>query len=635
MCGIAGILDGRERVSPGLIDAMANALAHRGPDGGRVRLVGSLAIGHRRLSILDPTSAGDQPMVSPDHRLHLVHNGEIYNFLELRDQLRAAGREFRTETDTEVILAAYATWGPRCVERFNGIWALALWDAAEDRLFLSRDRLGVKPLFLAEHDGVLAFASEIKGLLVLPWKLREPDGPIVRDFLLDGRVDHTDRTFLKGIHRLPAGHNLLVSGRHRRLWRYWHPGGLGRDARLDAQPQDATSVEDLRACLIDSVALQLRTDVPIGSCLSGGLDSSSIVATASALRRGTLATRDGLHRERDGHPQLAFFAGFADKGIDERRFADAAARSAGVELRTTTPDHTAFAADLEDIVRSQDEPFTSTSIVAQYHVMKLARATGIRVLLDGQGADELLAGYPANAAPREAGALRSRDVGRVLGRWMRGSWTVSPTRALWYVATDGALPPTWARSSRRIRDWLGPAVGNGDPVEIDIPKLEGTILARAMWRDVAATHLPALLRYEDRNSMRFGIEARVPFLDHRLVEAALLLPDRLKVADGVHKVALRRAVTGLVPDSVIARRDKVGFASPERRWLGESLTLLAPLGRNSASERSGLLQPRSVSRSIEQWMRGQLPTDVMWRILSLELWARVVLDDERHVLAVG
>jgi asparagine synthase (glutamine-hydrolysing) len=611
---------------------MTEAIAHRGPDDKAVHELGSLVLGHRRLSILDPTPASNQPMRSADGRYLVIHNGEIYNFLELADELRSQGHVFRTESDTEVLLTSYAAWGPDCVTKFNGIWAFVIWDTLEEQLFLSRDRLGVKPLFLAEGSGQLAFASVIKALLTLPWVDRTPDPAAVRDFLMNGLVDHTSHTFFDGIRRLPAAHNMLIKRDTRRTWRYWAPPSLSGDASTSSTTADAQSIDSIKSLVIDSISMQLRSDVSVGSCLSGGLDSSTIVTVADGLRRGTISATGAKHHERDQYPQMAFFASFPDPGIDERPFVDAVVRATDVDLRTTTPDAERVLETIADVVWQQDEPFGSTSIVAQYHVMRLAREAGVKVLLDGQGADELLGGYPGNASPRYAGALRSSEWSALIGRWLRRGSPAPPERLLWHVLTNGRPPPTAARSSRVLRSRLGPSTAHAANLRAPRVHLEGTMLARTLWRDVESAHLPGLLRYEDRNSMAFGIEARVPFLDHRLVELALALPDRLKIDEGEHKLVLRRGMAGIVPEVVLRRRDKVGFSTPERKWLNEAISALDHLADTPESEALGLLRLGAVRWALDSWRGKEIARDVFWRILSLELWLRIVVKGDRSAL---
>jgi len=621
VCGIAGVLDLRTRVAePALAQGMLDRLAHRGPDDeGRVNL-GPLAFGMRRLSILDPSPRGHQPMASPDGRRWLVHNGEIYNFLELADELGRLGHRFESAGDTEVILAAYAEWGIDCVTRFNGIWAFALWDADRGRLILSRDRFGVKPLFVARGDGRIAFASEIKALLSLPWVTADPEPAAIHDFLLDGLVDHAPQTFFRGIEHVAAAHTLVVSAEGEQLRRYWGPPELAGDAFSGPAPGDEARVEEIRALLVDSVALQLRTDVPIGSCLSGGIDSSSIVAVASALRQGGLVPTWASRRDRDGAAHMAFFAEFREPGLDERRFVDAVIESTGTTLLTTSPSANAALQSLDAVVRAQDEPFGSTSIVAQYFVMERAHRSSIKVLLDGQGADEILAGYGQYRAMRVAGALRSGDLAS-----RRAAMRALVARQVHLLPTAGHLVlggrrvPGPLRRDRMPRELLGLVVrrtGSLNPA-LDVPP--GTVLARNLWRQVASENLPALLRYEDRNSMAFGIEARVPFLDHRLVEASLLLPDRLKIAGREQKIALRRAMVGIVPQAVLDRRDKVAFQAPQRRWLLDPAFEARFQGRRRA-ESTGLLATGTIPRLFDLCRRGRVSDTLLWRAICVELW---------------
>jgi len=635
MCGIAGSVDWSDpTVAPATdVGVMANALVHRGPDDYSVVQVGAATLGHCRLSILDPTPAGRQPMSTPDGRFWLVYNGEIYNFLELRSELERVGHQFLTETDSEVVLAAFAEWGPNCVSHFNGMWALGIWDAARSRLFLSRDRLGVKPLFLARSGHRLAFASEIKSLLTIPWVRGDLDITIVRDYLLDGVIDHTERTFFQFIKRLPASHSLVASDSSERLVRYWSPPRLAEDASLRPDAGDANRIDEVRALLIDSVALRLRSDVPLGSCLSGGLDSSSIVGIAAALRNGRFLAQPLTRREREQSPHRVFFAHFTGEGLDERTFVDDVVVATGTNLSSVTPTTEDFQRVIRQLLWHQDEPVVSTSLTAQYLVMQDARSAGVKVLLDGQGADELFAGYPSYGIVRAASALRSGDLrsgsrflGSSLGQIARGlrysiTGTTTRSRLPSRVGPIGrAVKPLWGYLDDRVR--------REEPLMPELDPQPGTFLARFLWDQVRATHLPALLRYEDRNSMAFGIEARVPFLDYRLVEAALALPDRLRVNPPERKIALRAAVRDVVPSSVLGRRDKIAFQTPQQSWLMGSLQWLGPLAERSRAEELGFIQRGGLLRAVNDFAAGRLGNQPFWRLANLELWARDVVDQK-------
>lgn len=619
VCGLAGVLRGDSGgPDQATLRRMNARLAHRGPDDEGSLDIGPLTLLHRRLSILDTSAAGHQPMCSHDGSLAILHNGEIYNFLELADELTELGHAFVSRTDTEVILTAYREWGLDCFRRFNGIWALALWNAGSQTLLLSRDHFGVKPLFVTDVGGDLYFASEIKALLEIPGVDRTPQPAALRDFLVDGVVDHGNSTFYRGIDRVPAAHALVVSPSGRRLVRYWGPPRLTQDAGFAAGPEDESLVDELRQRLVDAVALQVRSDVPLGSCLSGGLDSSSIVTLAAAIRDGRLAARTD-HQERDRLPQLAFFAEFREPGIDERPYVDEVINAAGIELRTVTPTARDFADTLPMVLDHQDEPFASASIVAQYHVMRLARESGVTVLLDGQGADELFAGYPPFAGPRFGGALRQRHFAALAPDGRMDSRQLAST--LRYAALGASRRPGWLGGASVPR-WLGRALRDTGSLWRDETSPEGTVLAQVLWQQITGDGLPALLRYEDRNSMAFGIEARVPFLDVRLVEFALQLPDRLKIANGRRKVILQRAVQGYVPESVLQRRDKIAFAAPQARWLRESAPAWQELRNSPRLEEMEFVSPGTLSRGLEQLWQGVSDHELAFRLVVAEMWLR-------------
>ena len=620
MCGLAGVSYAvAASRDDELLRRIGGRLAHRGPDDeGRFDGAGATLL-HRRLSILDPTSAGHQPMCSDDGALAILHNGEIYNFLELRDELRELGHRFRTETDTEVILAAYREWGLDFVRHFNGIWALALWDAPRATMVLSRDPFGVKPLYLAERNGDVYFASEIKALLEVPGVGRKPNRRALRDFVVHGIVDHSDDTFYAGIRRVPAGHVLTIRDGTQRAVRYWTPPGFSTDSSFEVDGGDAALVDDLRQRIVNAVALQLRSDVPIGSCLSGGIDSSTIVSVAAALRDGRL-TAERRHAERDRQPQLAFFAEFREPGLDERGHVDSVVAATGVDLRTVTPTASDFADLLPVVLDQQDEPFGSASVVVQYTVMRLAHEGGVTVLLDGQGSDELFAGYLPFIGPRLGGALRN---GHALGvaRALRSRPALLPV-TLRYALLGAAKRPGWLGGDQRP-DWLGPALATTETL-LRVPEApaEGTVLSHVLWQQLTGDGLPALLRYEDRNSMAFGIEARVPFLDLPLVEFALRLPDRLKVARTRRKVALLRAMDGIVPPSVLRRTDKIAFTPPQRRWLREIEPRLRPLSVAPLTESAGYVRPGTLRTALGGLAHGGAEDALPWRLAVTEMWLR-------------
>jgi asparagine synthase (glutamine-hydrolysing) len=618
VCGIAGIVDftGEARLEQAL--AMSRELAHRGPDGDGSFAEPGVALAFRRLAILDPTPAGDQPMPDPTGRYRLIHNGEIYNYRELRPELESKGHRFRSGSDTEVLLAAYAEWGPSCVQRFNGMWAFAIWDSQERRLFASRDRFGVKPFYYAHEGGRLTFASEPKALLV-GQSHRRANLVAIRDYLGQGYLDHTPQTFFEGIVRLPPAHSLTFDANGLRLDRYW---SLERH-----DPPAGDHVEQVRELFVDSVRLRLRSDVPIGTCLSGGLDSSSIVVTVDHLRR-----TEAENARQIGETQQTFTAFFDDRETDERPYAHAVVERTRVEPHWVTFSDRELVDSIPAIVASQDEPFGSTSMVAQWYVMRAAKAAGLTVMLDGQGGDEIFAGYHGYFAAYYADLLKSGRIGVLRDelkayRNLHGAGSAKlaemvvrrffPDRMRWIARGR----------SRGSAQLVHSELGTGFTPEAngaDFPDHLRTLLHLIL----TSRGLPELLRYEDRNSMAHSLEARVPFLDYRLVELMFSLPGGKLIEGGMTKSILRRAMGDLLPPTVRDRVDKLGFVTPEHRFLRGTLgDLAADIFASQSFRERGWVDPAAARRRLEQHRRGELKAGFeLWRALNLELWARRYID---------
>jgi asparagine synthase (glutamine-hydrolysing) len=604
MCGLCGVVDLDAPAERATVGRWLDELSHRGPNGRGLYAADGVCLGHLRLAIIDLSDAGLQPFASEDGRLQLLHNGEIYNYLELRDELRAKGHVFRTETDTEVILAAYREWGRRCVERFNGMWAFLVWDAAERTLFASRDRFGVKPLYYRLDGGRLAFASE-------PWVLRREGANLaaVRDYLEQGDLDHGEETFFAGVRRLPPAHSLTFGLDGLCIERYW---------RLEPRDPPGDPVAAVRETVLDAVRLQLRSDVPVGTCLSGGIDSSAIAVAVA----------------HHGHEhQKTVTAYFDEPGFDERPYARAVVQATGADAHWVTFDARDLLDTLPAIVHAQGEPFGSTSICAGWYVMRAAREAGLTVMLDGQGGDEVFAGYRAAYGYRIADLVaggRVTEAGRELAAfWSRhGSEPVAaagvlarpflPERvgaaARARLKGSAALPHPDLRAAVRARE------GNGHP----FPDRLRSHLARTLSR----RGLPELLRYEDRNSMAHSLEARVPLLDHRLVELAYSLDGAQLLARGETKSVLRHALADLLPRAVRERTDKLGFVTPERRFMREALGDIAADTFASREFRTrGLVDPEAARRRLARHRSGDSTAGMeLWRALNVELWARTYLD---------
>jgi asparagine synthase (glutamine-hydrolysing) len=659
MCGIFGVWHRNNRpVDLEAVKYATTTLRHRGPDdegyllvntqAGRIMGCGgtdtdrrlalprieelfaqpfNLVLGHRRLAILDLSPAGHQPMAGSDGMLWIVYNGEIYNYLELRDELKAYGHGFQTETDTEVILAAYKQWGPACLARFNGMWAFALYDEREQRLFCARDRFGIKPFHYVFKDGTFAFASEIKALLGMGIGKRAADPAAVFDYLVWGLVNHSQRTFFAGISALLPGHYLLVQEEKISIHRYWELDRAVEDDRV-TDCNDLELAERFRELLTDAIRLRLRSDVPIGTCLSGGLDSSSIVCLANRLMFCDKQPPSHIMGAR----QKTFTAAFDDPSIDERRYVEVVVRATGAEPHYTFPRPEHLLELLPRLLRHQEEPFGSTSIYAQWQVMALAKQHGITVLLDGQGADELLAGYPFAWDVYLGDLFRS---GRWLTLWRevdhyqgRGQVGEAGRLAGLRRALFSAIPRPVKDGVRELQGERWPSWLNPDFVKIHKEtrtwpyRADGTL--RTFLMDQMRYHLPSLLRFEDRNSMAFSLEARVPFLDYRLARFTLALEDQQRISRGVSKTILRRAMKRVVPEAILARRDKIAFATPEGAWLQGPLWLHVKEILLSESFRNLPFFNHAKLRSLlEHYQQGQVQsTSMLWSWLNLTLWVR-------------
>lgn len=643
MCGIGGVFDVRG-VTPhlGALRRATRAISHRGPDGEgfgvfdvsarravHVGLHGELpdaageatvALGHRRLAIIDLSAAGLQPMANEDRQLWLVFNGEIYNFVELRAELESAGHTFGSHTDSEVILHAYEEWGEACVHRFVGMWAFAILDLRERRLFCSRDRFGIKPFHYTWRAGRFAFGSEIKQLLEFGFVDRAADERVVHDFLRYEAVDAGARTFFDGVRRLPQGHNLRVplDGSEPEVVCYYRP---------TVSPAGPMTTEEAAAefarLLRQSVGLHLRSDVDVGSCLSGGLDSAAIVCLMQSILDDASGGR--------GARQHTFSAVFDEPEANEAEYAREVIRATGVEAHWTTPSPVDLLADLDRLVWHQEEPFGSTSIFAQWSVFKLIHEAGVKVVLDGQGADEQLGGYVSLAHPYFAELAARRQYVRLMRETLAHARLQGrPWRPLLPGRLGGAIRRLTRHASvamsRPPSDWL--ASGFEDRIHPDSEFLEAlqdrpygerAHLSNALHQFTFRYNLPALLRYEDRNSMAFSVESRVPYLDHRLVEFAFSLPSSMKIRDGWTKRVMRDALRGVIPETIRQRARKMGFATPEATWQRDALRPL--VSGALADERIRRYVDPDRARRFESAIheRGLLDFGP-WRWVSLHLW---------------
>lgn len=609
MCGIAGVVEAHP--DPNVLRAMSDLLAHRGPDGsGLVIRDERVGLAHRRLAIIDLTETGAQPMSSASGA-EIIFNGEVYNYVELRRELADLGVTFHGGTDIEVLLAAYDHWGSDCLSRLNGMFAFAIYDPRRRVLFAARDRFGEKPFYYhSAADGSFVFASELKALFVHPRVPRRADMDSVYRFLRFKEADREPQTFFADIRALPAGHSLTLSvdGGHPSVQPYWS---------LVDRPVSRASHSDLvgqfGSRLGDSIRLRLRSDVPVGSSLSGGLDSSAIV--------GYIARACGVKQ------QHTFSARFPGSILDEGRYIADVVGFSGAQSHEVVPEPTAE--DLASTVWHLDQPFLSLSIYAQWLVMRLAQQANITVLLDGQGADEMLGGYHFYLGSHYRALFQ-------YGRWLR---LVREARQ--YAARNGTrrlaalayygLPENVARQAKRFvrRPGIAPDFvaehGHIPPAQ---KHLYGDPLRHALHATLTHTMLPTLRRQANRNSMAFSREVRLPFLDHRLFELAFDLPSDLKVNGATTKVVLRRAMAGYLPTSVLGRYDKIGYAPPQAAWLRGPLRDLVA---DALHSQAFIDRPWTDVPHLQQAWDELLAGETAWegeiaRALSLELWAQRYLD---------
>ncbi len=568
MCGIAGGFWYRDREDIDVrLRSALDCLRHRGPNDSGYEVVRnavrSIAIGQTRLSIIDLSSGGHQPMLSADGHVALVFNGEIYNYKELRTELRSLGHVFRSESDTEVLLAAYAQWGAACLRRLVGMFAFVVHDRSRGRIFCARDAFGIKPFFYEWNDDGFLFASEQSALRALRGRAFEPDLQRSYDYLVHGDYDSQERSFLKGVQHLPPGAFLdvdVASSVRAQPTIWW------RAPTAETKLSFPDAVEAVREQFLFNAKLHLRSDVPVGMALSGGIDSSAVVC---AVRH--LAPDLPIHT-------FSYIAD--DSRLSEESWVDLVNEKVSAiphKVRVTSDD---LVRDLDRLIEIQGEPFGSTSIYAQYRVYQLAKEKGVTVTLDGQGADELLAGYEGYPGQRMLSLFESRRylaMHRFATAW--ASWPGrSYYRAYMYLGR-AALPDSIYRRARKVlgRDFEPDWLKNDLLREAGVKFREARTPLRSDCRrrrvieqlahSLQARGLPHLLRHGDRNSMAFSIESRVPFLTIEMAELLLSLPEHYLISEsGETKRVFRAAMRGIVPDAILGRRDKIGLATPEREW---------------------------------------------------------------------
>ncbi len=561
MCGIAGIISAyQDKFNKSDVEKMSACLSHRGPDGTSLwqNDDATAILGHNRLAIIDLSDAASQPMHYLE-RYTIVHNGEIYNYKELREQLVSFGYAFKSQSDTEVILAAYDHWKDNCLQHFDGMFAFAIWDAKERSLFAARDRFGEKPFYFhIDHaEKTLWFASELKSFYTQSFSKKEYNGNLLLQYLATGVSHNADslQTFHVDIMKLPARHFLKFSP-------------FSDSAILDIEPyydldksnriniSAAEAVEQFRSLFYSSVHRRLRSDVEIGTSLSGGLDSSSIIAAIHQLNQSN-------------KPQKAFTASFPGFTKDETAYAVTVAKQFNLQHYITSPSEFNLVNDIEKFLAQHDEPVSSSSVYAQYKVYELAKQHGIKVVLDGQGADEVLAGYSKYIQ----WFLQDLYTGKQNNQLEQESKNLNSIFS--FKNKLAAKFPSWAaiqleRKSYKKqkmqpdlnREFIKEHISHRSIYKPIVKNLNDIL-----YDDMFSGNLEELLRNADRNAMAHGIEVRLPFLSHELVEFVFSLPSSFKMHNGFSKYLLRETMSEVLPDEIVWRKDKIGFEPPQQQWM--------------------------------------------------------------------
>lgn len=625
MCGIAGIVNvSGAPVTQEVVRAMTRALSHRGPDDEGTWFGTGVGLGHRRLSIIDLSAAGHQPMTNEDGNLWITYNGEVYNAAALRAELEVAGHVFRSKTDTEVILHAYEEWGTHCLSRFNGMFAFAIWNERERKLFAARDQFGIKPFFYYFNGRTFVFGSEIKALFKCPEVPRRANLDVGFDYLAEGYLERGNETFFEEILQLAPGHAVVLTDSRLHTFQYYK---IDPEHKVDvADPHEV--VERFRALLEESVALRFVSDVTVATNLSGGLDSTALVSLAI---RHLKATGGEL-------PHYTFSACFDSAELDERPFIHKVSAELPLKLHYAFPAQERLLEQIEEQTLRQDQPVMSAAMIAKGEVMRLVRDTGIKVVLEGQGADEYLCGYTAAARWAVADFLQA-------GRWLTAanqfrhfqrihshSWFDSLTGVVDIAFPRAASKLSIRRRLRRIRanghtpirySWLSDEF-QSQRRPSELPRMASGELDNYCMRGMYERHLPFYLRCDDHNAMAFGIEAREPFLDHRLVEFVMALPSEYRIRNGVSKWILREALRGIVPDSIRTYPGKRPFPTPQLEWLrGAEQKSIVGLLESSRFKGRGLCSATGALDAVRELSHGNdSKSNLVWRLVNYEMWMR-------------
>ena len=605
MCGFTGFIDSSLSADDAhaLIKPMLDSISHRGPDFSDSWFSEGVMLGHNRLSIIDLSEHGNQPMHYKD--LVIIFNGEIYNYLEIKEELIDKNYKFNSNCDTEVILASYKEWGDKCVSKFMGMWSFVIWDETKKQLFCSRDRFGIKPFYYIVKGNKFYFSSEYKPLKKSPLYNNKLNIEQVSRGLQLGWIEYHNETYFEEIKSLPAAHNLLVADKEFKITKYWDLDNITQNNISESESSDL-----FKNYFLDSVKLHMRSDVPVASCLSGGLDSSSIVSAVQHLYENKPYKTFSIYYEGENE-------------VDERPFINKVINKyPNVYPYYYTPSDDELPDAFERAVFHCDVPATGSSFISQYFLMKLISDHKIKVVLDGQGADEYLGGYMHSFYRLIGQKLKQFNLSsalRILNTLAKeqnySSGKKSDVLLKSLISSALSEQKLYSLEYHRYYPFLIDELKNKTPLELK--NIEGSSLNNFLYNLIFTTSLPSLLHYEDRNSMAFSIESRVPFLDHRLVEFAFSLPDECKIKGSTTKYILRESLKKILPTEITNRKDKKGFVTPgEIKWLRGPLSYLV-----TNFKIPDFVNKEKARKLIDDFKAGDnSKASLVWRLVVLSYW---------------
>ncbi|QYY42544.1 asparagine synthase (glutamine-hydrolyzing) [Aneurinibacillus thermoaerophilus] len=644
MCGFVGVFDlNKVPINLGCLCKMRDMIIHRGPDDEGIYIDHNLGLGFRRLSIID-VELGHQPMTTVDGRYTIVFNGEIYNYVELRTYLVRSGVSFKTESDTEVLLHLFAQKGKDCLSLLNGMFAFAIWDKEKRELFIARDRMGIKPLYYyADHERFI-FASEIKAIIADRTIRREPNYPAILDYLSFMYIPG-DKTFFKGIHKLMPGHYAIVGeNKPLQIEQYW-------DITFNyAEKTEKQFVEELRSVIDDAVRIHLRSDVPVGCHLSGGLDSSTVTCLAAKHLQKPFKTFSGKFTE--------------DEFYDETKYAKVVSKAANTTYLETVPSKSFFQKSLHKLVWHMDEPCVGPGIIPQYAVCQLA-AKNVKVALGGQGGDEIFGGYPRYffTYEKSTGFTKSINTQQAIEQsllkklankfvFVKGymkqhgiKTTIEKIRKNLMEHNNGtcSFEDVWrkysssfANASSVFSETLRTQLAGYNPDEAFFQFIRkdvtDDIFDKMLYHDMKA-YLPGLLQVEDRMSMAVSLESRVPMLDYRIVELAATIPPHMKVKGLEPKYIFKKAIEGIIPNEILHRKDKKGFPTPINVWFEEDKEFVADILLDKNAKQRSLFDDKQIEKLIAS---SSAYSWALWSMINIEMWFKIFIDeDPRYVDSDG